>query len=150
MKKKWIKRGVLGFLGMLLVAQFFQIQKENPTFDEQADLMAIHQPTAKQKALLEAACYDCHSYKTVYPWYTYVVPVGQWINNHIKHGRKHLNFSVWGSYEAKKQAHKLEECIEEMEKGKMPLKSYTWTHGDAKLSAEDQAELLAYFKQIAK
>lgn len=101
-------------------------------------------PSDEVKALIKGACYDCHSNATVYPWYSEVAPVSWWTKHHVNEGREELNFSVWADYSLKKADHKLEECAEEVEEGKMPLDSYTWTHGDADLN-EKQRELLEDF-----
>jgi hypothetical protein len=45
-----------------------------------------------------------------------------------------LNFSEWEKYTLKKKKHKLKEIIEETDEGEMPLRTYLWTHGEAKLS----------------
>ena len=55
-----------------------------------------------------------------------------------------MNFSDWENYDAKKKDHKLEEVIEEVKEGEMPLNEYTWTHADAKLSDEQISALLAW------
>lgn len=68
--------------------------------------------------------------------------------NHINEGRKHLNFSTFAVYEPKRQIHKLEECIEMVEKKEMPLESYYIGHQDAKLSDEQRVELVQYFKRV--
>ena len=46
----------------------------------------------------------------------------------------------------KKAVHKLEECVEEIEEGEMPLKTYTLIHKEAKLTPEDKKQLINYFK----
>jgi hypothetical protein len=56
---------------------------------------------------------------------------------HINDGRKHLNFSIWNTYEANKKKRKLEEICEEMQSGEMPMSQYTLIHREAILSAED-------------
>ena len=61
-------------------------------------------------------------------------------------GNEHLNFSKWDSYTVKKKDHKLDELIEEVEEGEMPLKSYTITHGD--LTDSQQAQMIAWAKQV--
>ena len=53
-------------------------------------------------------------------------------------------------YSAKKQQHKLEEIAEQVEEGEMPLKSYTLTHWNAKLSEDQKKELVSYFEELAK
>jgi hypothetical protein len=50
--------------------------------------------------------------------------------------KQHLNFSKWNEYSIKKKAHKIDELYEEVEEGEMPLKSYTWTHSEANLTAQ--------------
>ena len=64
--------------------------------------------------------------------------------NDAYHGKGHLNFSEWGLYPAGKKDHKMDELIEMVEKKEMPLDSYTWTHGDAKLSDEQIKELTTW------
>jgi hypothetical protein len=99
---------------------------------------------------MKAACYDCHSNQSTYPWYTNIQPVGWFVKDHIEDGKKHLNFSEFGTYTAKKQAHKLEECGEMIEKGEMPLSSYTIIHKEAVLTEAQQTSLVNYFKEVEK
>ncbi len=146
--KKYIRYGGLGLLGILIILQFFQISKTNPPVIAEQDFLKIHKTSDEVAKVIRAACYDCHSHETKYPWYTNIVPLSWWINNHIKHGREELNFSVWATYSAKKADHKLEESTEKVSEKKMPLKSYTLTHSDAKLS-DTQIKLLAdYFEGL--
>ena len=85
-------------------------------------------------------------FESKYPWYTNIAPISFWVKGHIDHGREKLNFSLWNDYTKKKQHHKLEECIEEMEENHMPLKSYTWVHPEARLSKSDKAEIINFLK----
>ena len=93
---------------------------------------------------LKIACYDCHSNQSAYPWYTNIAPVSWWVKNHINEGSHHLNFSEWGTYSEKRKKHKLEECIEMVEEGEMPIDSYLWTHSDAKLTKEEKEALISW------
>ena len=43
-----------------------------------------------------------------------------------------------------------EDLIEVLENKRMPLRSYTWMHSEAKLSQEDRQRLMAYFESIRK
>jgi hypothetical protein len=138
------KKILLTLLVLFVLIQFFRIDKTVPEFDRSKDFMEITQPIADVRGILITTCYDCHSHETRYPWYSQVAPVSWWVKHHINDGKKHLNFSEWGLYSAKKADHKLDECIEEVGDGKMPLKSYTWTHEDAQLS-KDQVKLLEDF-----
>ena len=150
-KKKRIWRWVaLAVVVLFIVLQFFKIDTSVPKFDTDKDFIAMTAPSDAVVTLLKNACYDCHSYATEYPWYAEVTPISWWLQHHVEEGREHLNFSLWGTYSTEKSMHKLEECTEEVEGGEMPLKSYTFTHGDVKLSAKEKATLVAFFDRLRK
>lgn len=92
--------------------------------------------------LLRTACYDCHSNHTRYPWYSYVQPVGWILVNHIKEGKKELNFSEFGSYPERRQQSKLKAIADQVRDGEMPLYSYTIIHRKARLSNEEKAVII--------
>ena len=92
--------------------------------------------------LLRTACYDCHSNHTLYPWYSYVQPVGWILANHIKEGKKELNLSEFGSYPARRQQSKLKAIADQVRDGEMPLYSYTIIHRKARLSNEEKAVII--------
>jgi len=141
---------VLIFFGLLLVVgQFFKIDKTNPPIVLTEDFIEIEQPPADIADRLQSTCYDCHAHTTAYPWYTDVAPVSWWVKRHINLGREKLNFSIWGQYSDKKKAHKIEECIEYTEKGWMPLGSYTWMHPKSKMSVSEREALVAYFQSLS-
>ena len=96
--------------------------------------------------LLSTSCSDCHTNKTTYPWYVKVTPVNWYLANHINEGRRHLNFSVWNTYDKKKKGKKLEEVCEQLDAGEMPLPSYLWIHHDAKLSDDQKKALCDWAK----
>lgn len=145
---KNLKNILLGLAGVFVIMQFFQINKTNPPVRQEQDFITLSQPPEKIEQILRTACYDCHSHETSYPWYTNVAPISWWIRHHIDEGREHLDFSVWAEYDAEKQDHKLEECVEEVEQGKMPLSSYTIVHRKAELSETERRELAEWFSSI--
>ena len=144
-KKKWI--GLILLL-LLVGIQFIRIDKGSPEFDNTKDLIALENPPIKVENLLKEACYDCHSYESKYPWYTNVAPVSWWIKRHINIGRKSLNFSLWGTYSAKKKAHKIEENIEFVEEGWMPIGTYKLMHPKGRISDEERKLLTDWFKTL--
>ena len=87
--------------------------------------------------VLERACFDCHSNRTVWPWYSKVAPVAWFVAGHVKEGREHLNFSEWESLPADRRAKLAGEAYEEVAGGKMPLSGYTMLHGEARLTGAD-------------
>lgn len=134
----------------LVVAQLIPLN--NPEVKE-ADKNDIFQQVSAEKdleLLVKAACYDCHSYQTSFPWYNSVAPVSWWLKDHIEDGRKHLNFSNWSAYSTEKKEHKLEECVEMLEEGEMPLWSYQITHAEARLSEGQKKLLIDWFKALSK
>lgn len=141
---------LIGVALALIVIQFFGIDKSAVASDPSKDLIAIEETPAEVQDILKQACYDCHSYKTEYPWYTNVAPLSWWIGHHIDEGRHHLNFSVWGEYSDKRREHKMEEFYEEVEEGEMPLTSYTWAHSEAKLSNEQKELIINWAKTVRK
>lgn len=143
-----VKKILLGLAVVFVILQFFRIDKENPAADPSLDFMTLTNPPAEVATILKTACYDCHSHKTEYPWYTNVAPLSWWIADHINHGRGELNFSEWANYSYKRADHKLEEGVEMVEDHEMPLPSYTWAHGDARLSDEQRELLIDWFSDL--
>ena len=141
--KKWILIAILLFLG---IAQFFPIDKTNPTVDPKLDMFSILDAEPGIKTLIRDACYDCHSNESEYPWYTNIAPISWWIQNHITVGREELNFSTWGTYSDRRKEHKLDECMELVENGSMPLGSYKLLHPEARLSKEQRQQLITWFQ----
>lgn len=127
--------------------QFYRPEKNQAQGDHTAQFVTETNPPHEVKIILEQTCYDCHSNNTEYPWYNNIAPVSYWLADHVKDGKKHLNFSDWESYSVKKKDHKLEEVIEMVEAGEMPLNEYTWTHDEAKLTEEQRNDIITWVKQ---
>lgn len=137
---KFIKYFLMIALGALIIIQFIRPEKNSEGYHTVAQFEKDAKVPASVAAIMKTNCYDCHSDQTQYPWYAEIAPVSFWLEEHIIDGKKHFNVSAWESYSAKKKDHKLDELIEYVEIGEMPLDSYTWLHGD--LSAEDTKTLL--------
>ena len=142
------KKIFLAIIAIIVLIQFFRIDKTNPEVITENDFITITQPSEEVTTILKTACYDCHSNESKYPWYTNIAPISWWVKQHINEGREELNFSEWGTFKAKKKDHKLEELIEEVEEGEMPLKEYTWTHAEANLTKEQKELLIQWIKEI--
>lgn len=148
--KKAIKIAAVTVLGLLAVLQFFRVDRTNPQIVGAETLEAVVAVPADIAEILGRSCNDCHSHKTVFPWYTNIQPAGWFMKDHVDHGRSHLNFSIFNSYDAKKRAKKLEEICDEVSSGRMPLPSYLWLHGDAVLSGSDGKALCDWAEQERK
>jgi hypothetical protein len=144
------KKIAIGIVVFLLLIQFFRIDKTNPPVKEELDFIKITNPPVKIGTVLKTSCYDCHSHASTYPWYTNVAPFSWWIKHHINEGREKLNFSEWGNYTSKKTDHKLEECIEQIQEGEMPMSSYLLVHKEAALNGEQKQLLMDWFLSLRK
>tara|TARA_B110000977_G_C11059231_1_gene485262 strand:+ start:367 stop:843 length:477 start_codon:yes stop_codon:yes gene_type:complete len=145
--KKTVKIVFIFALGALVVIQFIRPDKNEAGYEGVEHFENETKPSAQMAALLRANCYDCHSNQTSYPWYAEIAPVNYWLADHVNDGRKHFNVSAWSDYSTKKKDHKLEEVIEMVEEGEMPLDSYTWLHGDL---SENDTKLLLQWVAIAR
>lgn len=141
------KKIALALLGVFVVMQFIRPEKNQDPGDHLAAFLSETNPPAGVRELLKTGCYDCHSNQTEYPWYNNVAPVSYWLAGHVNDGKKHLNFSAWDTYEAKRKDHKLEEVVEMVKEGEMPLNSYTWTHEGARLTQQQREAITAWAQQ---
>jgi len=89
------------------------------------------------KNILKRSCYDCHSNALTYPWYAKIAPLSWYIQNHVKEGRRAVNFSTWQSYTQKRKA-KILSRIPKALKVRMPLPDYLWLHPEAKLTPKEK------------
>ena len=120
--KKWF----IILLVLFIIIQFFRPAK-NIAADETAytnDISTVYIVPDSIHRLLKSSCYDCHSNNTVYPWYDKVQPVAWWLQYHVNHGKRGLNFSEFWSYTAKRKVNKLKSISEEIKSDDMPLSSY--------------------------
>jgi hypothetical protein len=137
-----LKKILLGLLGLLLIAQFFQPDRSAPAADPAVDMLAMTNAPHDIRDLVTGACYDCHSYTTDYPWYAYVSPMSFIVQDHINEGREHLNFSLWDKFATDKHAR---EAGKELEEGEMPPGYYRLMHGHGRMGDADKQKLVAWF-----
>ncbi len=147
-KKLTIKKMGIFLLILLIVIQFFTIDKTTKPTDVSKDIIALTSANPEITTILKTSCYDCHSNQPVYPWYTNIAPLSWWIKHHINEGSQHLNFSEWGTYSKKRKNHKLDECAEMLIENEMPLTSYTIIHKEAKLTFDQKNLLLNWFYSL--
>ena len=143
-----IKKIFIFLLFALVVIQFIRPKKnkaEGPQPNYIGNNFAVPEDV---KSILAKACNDCHSNNTNYPWYSNFQPVLWWLDKHIKDGKKELNYDEYTSRSLRYQFHKMEETIEMVKEGEMPLNSYTWIHKDAKLSPEERSKLTNWANSI--
>jgi Haem-binding domain len=147
MKKKW--RWIFAALVVVfLLLQFTNPSRTNPPVVH--DLMATNPPPPEIAALLHAACYDCHSDETRWPWYSHVAPVSWLIADDVKEGRRHVNFSDWPFADPSRAARYLEDMSDELGYDEMPPAQYQWMHPAAQLSTDERQQLIKWADATAK
>ena len=138
MKKrwKWILPGAFAIFALL---QLFNPARTNPPV--KSDFVAAAHPPAAVAGAIRAACYDCHSYETKWPWYARVAPVSWLIASDVNDGRDHLDLSDWPA-EPDNAARRLDRINEALDYREMPPKKYTLIHADARLTEAQRKEIM--------
>jgi acyl-CoA reductase-like NAD-dependent aldehyde dehydrogenase len=85
-------------------------------------------------SIIERACQDCHSAKTVWPWYSYVAPISWAVEKDVSLGRNRLNFSEWSQYSFAQRQELLADIATAVKNHEMPIAKYTKIHHAARLS----------------
>lgn len=130
----------------IVVMQLFRIDRSNPPIVEAETIEAAVTVPENVAVILDRSCNDCHTNKTVYPWYSNIQPFGWFVKNHIDDGRKELNFSLFATFPSKRKIKKLEEICEQLESKDMPLPSYLWIHRSSALSDTERKTLCDWAK----
>jgi mono/diheme cytochrome c family protein len=135
---------IVGVLVVLFVViQFIPVDKTNPATAQEPNWDSPH-----TRELAKAACFDCHSNETEWPWYAKIAPSSWLLSRDVKEGRSILNFSDWGG-----GGRELDEITEVINEGEMPPWYYKLMHSNAKLSDTEKQDLItglmATFAQTA-
>ena len=139
---KWLKCILLALAAFLIIAQFIRPARTNPAEDP---AKVLHAP-APVMSIVQRSCFDCHSYRTTWPWYAQVAPASWLLARDVKGGRRNLNLSDWSDYTPRRAARKLQQICEQVEGNEMPLWFYVPLHPRAKLSNADRQTLCTWAK----
>jgi hypothetical protein len=134
--KKILKR-----VFIVLVAAFLLLQLANPARTNppvKSDLIADTHPPGPVAAALVAACYDCHSHQTTWPWYSHIAPVAWLVANDVNEGRHNLDLSEWPVDDPKRAVRRLEDMSDNIDSADMPPKKYTAIHANARLTPDQR------------
>ena len=127
----WVVAGLLvGFAAIQLVP--YGRDHTNPPVTAEP---AWDSPRTRE--LATQACFDCHSNETTWPWYSNIAPVSWLVYHDVIEARDRMNFSEWG------RPHPgIDQVIEEIEEGGMPLPQYLLMHPNARLSVQEREALI--------
>ncbi len=127
---KYAAIGLAAALAGVWVAGELMISRTNPAERYGGVILS---PDAD--AVLQRACFDCHSNETRYPAYSYLPIASLLLASHVREGREAVNFSEWGRMTAEDKADSIEDSLEEIQRGYMPVDNYVWLHPEARLAA---------------
>ena len=146
----WVKRAIPALLVLLAASQLIRPATVNPPIDSRQEIAAHLALNAGTQAILRRACDDCHSNRTVWPWYSYVAPVSWLVASDVNGGRRHMNFSQWGAYPPEKSAKLLDQICKEVHGGDMPPWQYLPMHRAAWLTQADRQEICAWAMTVPR
>lgn len=136
------------FLIALIAIQFIRPAKNQTSAAQPHSIQTKFPMSEPVAAIYKKACADCHSNNSNYPWYANIQPVYWWLDHHIEEGKEHLNLDDYTNKRLRYQYHKMEEVIEQVNAGEMPLNSYTWIHSDARLTPAEKSMLTGWAQQV--
>jgi hypothetical protein len=138
--KKITLWGVIALVVVLLGIQLIPYGRDhqNPPVTNE---VTWNEPATRDLAV--AACYDCHSNETVWPWYSNIAPVSWLVQHDVEEGRQRLNFSEWPPRRLERG-----EMGEVIYEGYMPPSYYTILHSNAKLTDAEKQVLVNGLQQL--
>lgn len=143
-----LKKAAVVSVAVFAAAQFIRPGRTNPVTEVNRTIQAQMGTASALPAVLDRSCGDCHSNRTVWPWYTGIAPVSWLMAHGVSEGRKVVNFSEWGAYSPEQQQALLMMSCEAASAGTMPG---VWTrlHPETRLSARDIETICAAARQTA-
>lgn len=139
----WLKGVAIVLLVLLAIAQFIRPSRTNPPIDPVLELKSV---PPELQPIFARSCNDCHSNRTVWPWYSNVAPVSWLVAYDVSEGRRELNFSQWGTYNESRKSKKLDEICREVRDGDMPGALYTLIHRGASLTKADAERICGWIE----
>jgi mono/diheme cytochrome c family protein len=127
-----VRRAVLAVFGLALLIQLVPYGRAhaNPRPGQEPAWA-----TPQTRALAQRACFDCHSSRTQWPWYSNVAPVSWLVQHDVDEGREKLNF------DDPNRLREARDAAETVLDGEMPLRVYLILHPEARLTGQEQQEL---------
>jgi mono/diheme cytochrome c family protein len=133
---------------ILLLIQLYRPKKNKSTQASENHISTVVDVPENVQEIFKRSCNDCHSNNTNYLWYHEIAPFSWGVAHHIKEGKEHLNFDEFANYNERQQNHVIEEIVETVEHGEMPLKGYVVFHPETALSDTDMAAIKAWGDQF--
>jgi len=135
-------------VAVIAAIQFVPVDTGNPGVVPSHSIYEVEPVPMEVATTLESSCSNCHSFHTVWPWYSRIAPASWLIAHDVHEGRAHLNFSEWVAYAENKREQKLEEICEQIVNGDMPDGKYLLVHHGARLSQEQKDAVCSWTESL--
>lgn len=137
--RRWMLRLAIAIIVALVAIQLVPYGRDH---DNPPVVTDAPWPSEEARSLAVAACYDCHSNETVWPWYSNVAPMSWLVQRDVDQGRDELNFSTWPDGD--------DDLAESVVEGEMPPRQYLFNHAEARLSDDEKATLVAALRRLER
>jgi hypothetical protein len=141
---------IIAILLVFGAIQFIRPERNLATVESRYDVFYLTETNSELIRTVKMACYDCHSDRTAYPWYASIAPVSWLIGQHVKNGKRHLDFSRWTVYDKQERISKLLEIKEVLQQAEMPPSIYLLMHSDAKLSGPQRSMIIQWADSLSE
>ena len=125
--RQWLRLALVIFIliqGVRFIVPLFRI--ENPPVINQ---VVWNSPETER--IWRESCADCHSNETVFPFYSYIAPVGWLVAKDVNEGRAELNISEDAIID-------VNEVLKAIKFDEMPLPIYLPLHPEAVLDSNER------------
>ena len=94
----WLERSLVAVAIFIVLAQIYRPARTNPPAETNQEIAATLAVEPAIASILDRSCIDCHSNRTVWPWYSHVAPVFWLVMSDVNRDRQRVDFSEWDSY----------------------------------------------------
>ena len=136
MKRK-VMRWLIGIAVFFVAIQVIRPARTNPPIDPSQEITAKMPVDPAVQQIFARSCNDCHSQRTIWPWYSNVAPVSWLVIRDVDDGRRHMNFSNFAMTPPRRLGRTLQDVCREVRSGDMPMTIYVPMHPKSKLTPQD-------------
>ena len=144
------RRVALGVIVAAVLIQLYRPARTNPPIDPKQEITAVMPVDPAVQTVVNRSCNNCHSNRTVWPSYSQVAPISWGVASDVSDGRRHMNFSEWGTYPSYKQKDLLDKACKLVMQHDMPPFTYNLVHRDAGLSQAERDALCRWTKSVTQ
>ncbi len=95
--------------------------------------------SSQTQQMVEAACYDCHSNRTQYPWYAKIAPASWLLASDISRARNAFNFNEMTPEQGQFM---VDLMVKRVQEASMPPYQYQAIHPESRFSSRERQELI--------